>query len=438
MVRRGRPAIGSGSVREVQLGRPLPSRAVLPNGLTLLTVTRPRSPVVAVLLMYRAGSLYEPPGKTGLAHLTEHMMFRGTPTRPRGGIDLLTGRLGGTNNAMTTSDHALYYFVLPAEHWAAPLSIEADRMFHCELSTESFETERRVAIEERMMLDDDPETLIYEAVDALAFESHPYRYPVVGLMDHLKSLTLDDLRSFYTSRYRPDNAVLAVVGGATHGEVLAEVETLFGAAAPAGTGPEGSGGDGDAPRPADPPVSEPRRTELAGLAASPQVVMAFRTPPAGHEDTPALELLTALLSSGRSSLMYSRLVDELRLATEVSASKIPQTDPGLFYLSASLHAGASPEQCEAEILETVARLLESGVSEEGLARAKNLTRVDLMLGRETSLGQAAALAFWECLGDWRLETRHEERLDTVTTGEVRDVAETYLVPSTRSSVWLVP
>jgi zinc protease len=388
--------------------------------------------------MYRAGSLYEPPGKTGLAHLTEHMMFRGTPTRPRGGIDLLTGRLGGTNNAMTTSDHALYYFVLPAEHWATPLSIEADRMFHCELSSESFETERSVAIEERMMLDDDPDTLVYEAVDELAFESHPYRYPVVGLMDDLKGLTLDDLRRFYAGRYRPESAVLAVVGGASHEDVLAEVETLFGVAAPAGSGSGRSGSGEDTPRPVDPPVCEPRQATLGGLAASPQVVMAFRTPPAGHEDTPALELLATLLAGGRSSLMYTRLVDEQRLATEVSSSKIPQTDPGLFYVSASLHAGTSPEQAEVEILGTVARLLESGVSEEQLAGAKNLTRVDLMLGRETSLGQAAALAFWESLGDWRLETRHEERLSAVTAGDLRDVAERYLDPSARSSVWLVP
>jgi zinc protease len=388
--------------------------------------------------MYRAGSLYEPPGKTGLAHLTEHMMFRGTPTRPRGGIDLLTGRLGGTNNAMTTSDHALYYFVLPAEHWAAPLSIEADRMFNCELNNESFETERRVAIEERMMLDDDPETLIYEAVDALAFESHPYRYPVVGLMDDLTGLTLDDLRRFYADRYRPETAVLAVVGGASHEDVLAEAEALFGAAVPPARGADAACGAESALRPADPPLREPRRTTLRGLAASPQVVVAFRTPPAGHEDTPALELLAALLSSGRSSLMYARLVDEQRLATEVSASKIPQTDPGLFYLSASLHTGASPEQGEEEILATIAGLIESGVSEDGLSRAKNLTRVDLMLGRETSLGRAAALAFWECLGDWRLEARHEERLDAVTADDVRSVAERYLDPSTRSSVWLVP
>ncbi len=417
-----------------------PRKAVLPNGLVLLTVTREESPIVAVLLMYRAGSLYEPPGKTGLAHLTEHMMFRGTPARPQGGIDQLTGRLGGTNNAMTTCDHALYYFVLPSEHWVAPLSIEADRMFHCDFSREAFETERRVAIEERMMLDDDPETMLYEAVDALAFNAHPYRYPVIGLIDDLTGITLGDLRSFYSERYRPEEAVLAVVGGASHDEVLSEVGELFGAAplTLAGEAAARAGAAGGEPRPADPPPTEPRRTVLSGLSPSPEVVVAFRTPEARHEDTPALELLSALLSAGRSSLMYTRLVDDLGVATEVSASKIPQTEPGLLYLSASLHPDVSPEAVENEILDIVSGLVRSGVSEDGLSRAKNLTRVDLMLGRETSLGQAGAIAFWECMGNWRFGDEHERRIELASAADVRRVAGRYLDPSTRSSAWLVP
>jgi zinc protease len=416
------------------LSEPRPERAVLANGLVLLTVTRVESPIVAVLLMYRAGSLYEPTGKTGLAHLTEHMMFRGTPSRPQGDIDRLTGALGGANNAMTTSDHALYYFVLPAEHWAVPLAIEADRMTNCRFGTDAFETERRVALEERMMLDDDPETQVYEAVDALAYEEHPYRHPVVGLTEDLERLTLADLTDFYAERYRPGEAVLAVVGPAGHDEVLSEVESLFGAAS------VGSGAASVARRPELPPdpAAGGGRTVLNGLSPSSQVVVAFRTPDALHEDTPALELLASVLSSGRSSLLYSKLVDELGMATEVAASKVPQTDPGLFYLSASLHADVPPEACEHALLDVVGGLVRTGVSEDELVRAKNLTRVDLLLGRETALGAAGALAFWESLGGWRLGFEHEERLATATAEDVRRVAEVYLDASARSSAWLVP
>jgi len=418
------------AVHEVPLSSIRPRKTVLTNGLVLLTVTREDSPIVASLLMYRAGSLYEPAGKTGLAHLTEHMMFRGTQARPQGWIDRLTGQLGGTNNAMTTCDHALYYFVLPSEHWAIPLEIEADRMFHCKFGPEAFETERRIAVEERMMLDDDPETLVYEAVDTLAFDRHPYRYPVVGLMHDIKGLTQDDLQGFYADRYRPDEAVLAVVGGLEHDRVRAEVESLFSAACDAR--------EADAGAVEDPAITEPRRSVLRGLSPSPEVVLAFRTPAAVHEDTPALELLAALLCSGRSSLMYARLVDDLGMATEVSASRIPQTDAGLLYVSASLHSGVSPERCEDEILKLVSGLVESGVSENGLSRARNLTRVDLMLGRETCLGQAGAVAFWECLGDWRLGEEHETRLEGVTAADIRRVASIYLDPAGRSSAWLVP
>ncbi len=325
------------------------------------------------MLMYRAGSLYEPAGKTGLAHLTEHMMFRGTRARPQGWIDRLTGQLGGTNNAMTTCDHAIYYFVLPSEHWATPLEIEADRMFHCEFGPEAFETERRVAVEERMMLDDDPETLVYEAVDTLAFDRHPYQDPVVGLTSDITGLTQDDLQGFYADRYRPEEAVLAIVGSLEHDRVQAEVEMLFSA----GCDPR----EEVAGAVEDPAVTEPRRSVLPGLSPSPQVVLAFRTPAAAHEDTPALELLAALLSSGRSSLMYTRLVDDLGMATEVSASRIPQTDPGLLYLSASLHSGVSPEECEDEILKLVSGLVESGVSENGLSRARNMSPLGISLIR---------------------------------------------------------
>jgi predicted Zn-dependent peptidase len=136
--------------------------------------------------------------------------------------------------------------------------------------------------------------------------------------------------------------------------------------------------------------------------------------------------------------MYARLVDDLKMATDVSVSKIPQTDPGLFYLSASLHSGVSPEACEDEILKLVSRVVESGVSEDGLARARNLSRVDLVLGRETCLGHAGSVAFWECLGDWRLGEGHEAQLEHVTIADIRRVASTYLDPVGRSSAWLVP
>jgi len=415
-------------------------------------VTRRRLPVVAALIMYRAGSLYEPHGKSGLAHLTEHMMFRGTPTRPQGDIDRLIGRVGGANNAVTTSDHATYYFTLPSEHWATPLAIEADRMWNCDLDETTFGTERRVALEERAMLDDDPEALAFEAVDSLAFEGHPYEYPVVGLSSDLEGMTVDDVRDFYDDRYRPAEAVLAVVGDVREDQVAAEVERLFakGAQVPRASAVtarlERTDGEAVARRATAAGVdarpgargSGPRRTTLSGASPVPRVVLGYMTPEAMHEDTAALELLCAVLSSGRSSVLYRELVDGSGVATEVSAYKLPQVEPGLLYVGATLNAGESPERCEDRLTGLIGDIVRDGVSEAAMERARNLTLVDVMIGRETCLGVAGAVAFWESLGGWRLGRDHEERLSRVTSDDVRRVAEAYLDPDGRSSAWLVP
>jgi predicted Zn-dependent peptidase len=168
------------------------------------------------------------------------------------------------------------------------------------------------------------------------------------------------------------------------------------------------------------------------------VVVGYHTPQATHYDTAALELLCSLLSAGRSSVLYRELIDESGLANEVSAYKVPQVDPGLLYVGATLNAGEAPERCEERMLGIIARVRESGVSDTALERARNLARVDLLLGRETCLGAAGAVAFWESLGGWRLGVEHEERLSRVTGEDVRRVAAEYLEPDSRSSVWLVP
>jgi zinc protease len=406
-----------------------PTRAVLPNGLTVLTVTRSTSPIVAVMIMYRAGSRYDPPGATGLAHLTEHMMFRGTPDYPHGEIDRLTGTLGGTNNAMTTADHALYYFVLPARHWRTPLAIEADRMTNCPLDQRAFEPELNVAIEERRMLDDDPEARAYEAVDALALGNHPYRNPVVGTSEDLERLSVDHVRSFYGDRYRPDNAVLAVVGGVESDDVEEEASRLFGGITRDGAVDEPEFVENTAPA--------LRRSEIDDPCATPRVVTAFRTPGAADAAAAPLELVADLLAAGRSSLLYRGLV-EGGLATEVSASRLLQRDPSLFYVSATLHSDADCARCESEIAGVLESLAARALSDGELGKLKNLARVDTLLSRETCLGEAGGRAFWELLGGWRLGDDYEAGLESADAEAVRRAAGDYLDPQFGSTVWLIP
>lgn len=401
---------------------------VIDNGLRVLTVERASSPLASSLLLYAAGSLHEPPGKTGVAHLTEHMMFRGSRAYPAGVIDSVTANLGGTNNAVTTADYTAYYFVLPVEHWRVPLAIEADRMTAGSMTEEAFALEKRVALEERSMLDDDPEAVLDEAADMLAFERHPYRYPVVGLRDDIERLTHHDVREFYDRLYAPDNAVLAVAGGVRHDDVVSAAEEYFGEI-------RGSS-DAAEPVPDEPAPTRPRSEVLRLPVATPSTVMAFRVPGALHDDSAALEVLAALLSSGRSSRLYRRLVRTEALATEVGAYRLLHRHPSLFYVSTSLHPGVSPERLELSVLDAISELA-GGLDNGELDKAKSLALVDHAHARETCLGLAGAVGLWEVLGDVSGANTFDERMRAVTDDDLVRVAEEYLRPETRSSAWLI-
>jgi zinc protease len=409
---------------------PTPIEVTLPNGLVVLVLRRDHAPIVATTLLYGAGSLHEPDGHTGLAHLMEHMMFRGTPAYPQGEIDSLTGRLGGVNNAVTTTDYAAYYFVLPSEHWRVPLEIEADRMAACPIDVESFETERRVALEERKMFQDDPEAMLDETVDRLALERHPYRHPVVGLREDIERMTFGDLRAFYESHYVPNNAVLAVAGDIDEDQVVAEAGRLFGTIEAGALAP--------IPSHAEPPQTSPRHAEIQHGAAPPQAVLAYHTPSATHDDAPAVELLATLLGVGRTCRLYKRFVAGDGVASEISATRLFQKEPGLFYIAGTLHPGADLEQFEGDVMRVLEELAREPVPRDELAKATEQIRTDHELGRETCLGLAGALAFWETLGGWQLEREFETGLANVTGEDVARVVETYFAPDTRSVAWLTP
>ena len=402
----------------------------LPNGLTVVTARRSNSEVVAVLILYRAGLLHEPPDLCGVAHLTEHMLFRGTESRPQGWIDATTGALGGLNNALTTSDYTAYYFVLPAGHWRVPLEIEADRMMNCLFDASSFETERRVAIEERSMLSDDPDAVLDESSAALAFAVHPYGRPVAGRREDLERMSLDDVRRFYDSYYVPGRAVLVVAGGIEHDAVRGAAELCFGDIAATG---------GTPPRvPQEPEQREERRRVVQLPGVSRQCMVSYRCPDAGHEDGPALEVLTALLSSGRSSRLYRRFVGDSGVATEVSASRHLDEDPGLFQVSASVLPEIEEGDFERDLDEALAGVVSSPPDSRELDKARALISADLALSRESSLGLAGTLAFWESLGGWEKGTAFDRAVLDVRSDDLVRVVGRYLTSDRRNVVWLRP
>jgi zinc protease len=357
------------------------------------------------------------------------MMFRGTSAHPAGAVDAATGRLGGINNAVTTPDYTAYYFVLPDGHWRDALAMEADRMAGCTLDRESLEMERRVAIEERKMLDDDPESALDEAVAMLAYAEHPYRYPVIGLREDIEALTLDDVSGYYRTRYTPSNAVLVVAGDADPDEVFELAELRFGGIAAGPPPVEGP--------PPEPPQRRARRAVVRTSIRTTEVVLAYRCPPAAAADSGAAELLPALLATGRSSRLWRALVTGDGVAADVTAARTLSRDPGLLTISATLHEGADVARAEEAVLRVLDEMRRGGVSGGELSKARNLVRVDLMLSRETCLGLAGALGFWESMGGWELERRFERAVATAGSSDVQQSLEDYLDPDSRSTVWLV-
>ncbi len=405
-------------------------RTRLENGLTALTARRPGSRVAAVLILYRAGLIHEPPDLCGVAHLTEHMLFRGTPERPQGWIDVTTGELGGVNNAVTTSDYTACYFLLPREHWRVPLEIEADRMTGCLFEPDAFEIERRIAIEERAMLSDDPEAVLDESAAALAFTVHPYGRPVAGRREDLERMSFEDVRRFYDSFYVPGRAILVAAGGIDHDEVARAAESLFGPISAAGASPQSP--------PPEPNQTAPRRRVVQLPGVSRQCMISYHCPEASHQDSPALEVLTAILSSGRSSRLYRRFVGDGGMATEVSASRHLDLDPGLFQIGASVLSDVREREFEDELLRAVAEVVSSPPDESEMAKARALIGVDLALHRESALGLAGTLAFWESLGGWEKGEAFDRAVQDVGSDDIVRVAGRYLTPERRNVVWLRP
>ncbi|MBD3367815.1 MAG: hypothetical protein GF405_06535 [Candidatus Eisenbacteria bacterium] len=415
--------------------QPVPSgqdvrRTRLENGLEILTARQEHSDVAAVLVLYRAGLLHEPADLCGVAHLTEHMLFRGTKDRPQGWIDATTGKLGGVNNAVTTADYTAYYFAMPREHWRVPLEIEADRMCGCLFEPAAFETERRVAIEERSMLSDDPDAVLDESAAALAYTVHPYGRPVAGRREDLERMSLDDVRRFYDSYYVPGRAIVAVAGGIEHDAVRTSVEQLFG-------GILASGGE---PPPVlrEPEQQRPRRRVVQLPGVSRQCMVSYHCPEAPHEDSPALEVLTALLSSGRSSRLFRRFVGDGGMATEVSAVRHLDTDPGLFQLSASVLSDVDERTFERDLLDSVAGVVADPPADREMDKARTLISADLALNRESALGLAGALAFWELLGGWEKGIAFDRAVQRVGPDDLVRVVGRYLTPDRRNVVWLRP
>ncbi|HKA63650.1 MAG TPA: pitrilysin family protein [Methylomirabilota bacterium] len=409
------------------------TEATLDNGLRVLVQEDSRNPIVAVQILYRVGSRNELPGATGLAHFLEHLMFKGTPTRGRGEISQVIERSGGRENAFTTKDMTGYFTNIVADRLDLVLQIEADRMRNLLLDPAEIDSERKVVMEERRMRsDDDPDGAVYEAMSSLAFKASPYRWPIIGWMTDIERINATELRAFYDTYYRPNNAVVIVVGDVKATDVLARVRRYFGAIPRGATPPSVTA--------IEPTQIDERRLVLRRESAQlPVVNIAWHVPNHTSPDAPALELLSQLLSEGRASRLYRGLVYEKRMVLgaggEYSYSSI---DPSLFWFYATPLPGNTPEAVEQALLDEVERLKQEPVPAEELERARNQIEASFVWQQDSVFSRSSVLGRFEILGSWRLLEDYLPRLRAVTPADVQRVARTYFAVDRKNVSILLP
>jgi zinc protease len=409
------------------------TEATLDNGLRVLVQDDPRNPIVAVQVFYRVGSRNERPGATGLAHFLEHMMFKGTPTYGRGQIARLIEENGGRDNAYTTKDLTSYYTTIAADRLDLVLRIEADRMRHLLLDAAEIDSERKVVMEERRMRsEDDPDGLVYEAMSSLAFKAHPYRWPIIGWMSDIARINRAELRAFYDTYYLPNNAILVIAGDVRAPAALAMARRHFGRIARGAAPPPVT-----AVEPA--PLDERRLVVRREQARLPVVNIAWHVPNHTSADAPALELLSTVLSSGRTSRLYQKLVYEKRMVLGAGGDySYLSLDPSLFWFYAAPLPGQAPEAVEQALLAEIERLKQEVVPEEELARARNQTEASFVWQQDSVFSRASVLGRFEMLGSWRLLDDYLPKLRAVTAADLQRVARTYFALDRKNVSILLP
>ncbi|TCS73474.1 zinc protease [Sulfuritortus calidifontis] len=397
----------------------------LANGMRVIVKTDARAPVVVSQVWYHAGSMDEGYGETGVAHVLEHMMFKGTPTVPAGEFSRLIAAAGGRENAFTARDHTAYFQTLQKDRLELALKLEADRMVNLTLAPEEFAKEIQVVMEERRMrTEDEPRSRLYEDFMATALKAHPYRHPVIGWMNDLKHMTVADARSWYQRWYAPNNATLVVAGDVEPETVFALAEKYFGPI-PARALPERK-------TQAEPEQAGMRRVVTRAPAKLPYLIMAWPAPkladPAQDWEPYALQVLAGVLDGNASARLPQRLVRERKLATDVGAGYDESArGPVQFMLDATPAEGHSVDAVVAALKAELARVQREGVDQQELQRVKAQVLASQVFQRDSLFYQAMQIGQWVTAGlDYRLLDQRYEKIRAVTAEQVREVARRYL------------
>ena len=398
----------------------------LDNGMEVLVIPDHRSPVVTHMVWYRNGSADDPPGKSGIAHFLEHLMFKGTAAHPQGAFSEAVAEVGGQENAFTSTDYTAYYQRAAKEHLGMLMGFEADRMTGLVLDDKVVDPERDVVLEERRMrTDTDPSAQLQEAVQATVFSHHPYGTPIIGWNHEIEGLRRQDALDYYARFYTPENAILIVAGDVDPGAAEALARDTYGRVPARGAAPERLRRREPEPRAhrlvtlADPKVEQPSVQRV-------YLVPSYRTAPAGT--APALEVLGHLLGGGSTSVLYRRLVMEDKIAVAAGAYYMGTAlDDTRFFVWALPAPGTSLEALDAAIEDVVGEMGRSLVPAEDLTRAQTRLVADAVYAQDSqsSLARWYGASLATGLGVAEVE-RWPADIDAVTPEAVREAARSYL------------
>jgi zinc protease len=404
----------------------------LDNGLHVILHEDRSTPIVAVTIMYHVGSKNENPERTGFAHFFEHLLFEGSANIARGEFDKYIEKAGGTLNANTSNDRTFYYEVLPSNELKLGLWLESERLLHAKVETIGIETQREVVKEEkRQRVDNQPYGSFISEIMKRAYTVHPYRWPVIGAMEHLDAATEEDYVGFYKTYYVPNNAVLSIAGDIDIKQTKQWIKEYFGSIPKGNPVPKVSI--------VEPPLKGEIRDTIYDNITLPAVMQAYRIPAQGTPDYYAVDMLAQVMSQGESSRLTRRLVNDTQVAQFVGAFPFGLEDPGLTITFGLANDGIDPMEVEKLMNEEFEKVKSDLITELEFEKLMNQIEANFVSSNSSMVGIAESLANYHMyFGNANLINKEIERYRKVTREDIQRVAKQYFHKDNRITLYYLP
>lgn len=405
----------------------------LANGLHVILHEDHTIPIVATSVMYHVGSKNENPDRTGFAHFFEHLMFEGSKYIKRGEFDKYLQNVGGTNNANTSQDRTFYYEIMPSNNLELSLWLESERMLHAKVDSIGIETQREVIKEEkRQRIDNRPYGSIMKEAFGHAYKEHPYKWPVIGSMEHLNAASYEDFVNFYKTFYVPNNAILSIAGDINVEETKQMINKYF------STIPRGEN-EIFRPEVSEPPLNGEVRDTIYDNIQLPAIIQTYRIPGTGSKDFYAASMFAQLLSGGNSSRLNKSLVDEKQLALYVASFPYPLEDPGIHLIFAIANMGSDVGIVEQALDAEVERVKNESISDREFQKLQNMIETQFVGNNTKMVNIAENLANYKMFyGDANLINNEMSKYMAVTKADIQDVAKKYFTKENRVSLFYLP